>query len=469
MRLLRSAHLLLALALAACGGGSTTVTPPPPPPPPSVDHLVIDNGSFTMNVGETRQLQVRALTATGDVVSGAAITYASTTSATAAVNSSGVVGGVSPGTTTITATSGTKSASITVTVQLVPIVSFTAVIGRATIKTNDTTRIITTLRDANNNLVTDRLISWRSADTTTVLAGPSGIVFGLRPGGPVAITGTIEGKTATVNVLVTPALVASVRIIPDSTTIPPGDSLQLGVEVKDEFGGIVENPEVIWASVDAQLASVSPTGLLRGVQFGTTTVQATVNGITGRMPTRVAIRETAKFRLSIDNRLRYPVNITQNDVLVGQAGASTVTELDRPVTERAVFGWALVRPNGFGETVLDVLPRIDNPTGTIHITVTNVVSDGRVYFTPQIRNLTADKLWLRFPLLDLGTPCLCATSPIELVSREYGYWLLTPQSTMEVYRIDDVNFVGPKVVIPVPIGQVDPLTGVWRFNLIISP
>jgi hypothetical protein len=469
MRLLRPTLLLSVLALAACGGGSTPVTPPPPPPPPSVDHVVIDNAAFTINVGETRQLQVRALTSAGALVSDAVITYSSSTGATATVSNGGLVSAVAPGTTTITATSSGKTATVLVTVQLVPVASFTAVINRQSIKTNDTTRIIATLRDANNAILADRAISWRSSDTTTLLVGPSGVVFGLKPGGPVTVTGTIEGKTAFVTVVVTPALIGTARIIPDSFVLPPGATQQLSVEVKDEFGGVVDNPVVNWASIGAQFASVSPTGLLSGVQFGETTILATVGGVTGQMPVRVAIPETEKFHLSIDNKLRYPLYITQNDVIIGQAGPSTITVIDRPVTEHAVFGWAVVRPNNLGELMLDVMPNINNPTGTITMTVTNVLSDGRVFFTPQVRNFTVDKLWLRFPVLDLGVPCLCATSPLEIVSREYGYWLLTPQSTMEVYQIADVNFTGPKLVIPVPIGQVDPLTGVWRFNLIISP
>ena len=475
MRWIRSSLLLATLAVAACSGGSSTVTPPPPPPTPTVDHVVIDNGNFTSIVGETRQLQVRALTATGDLVTSATVSYASSATAVATVSTTGLVTAVAPGVTTISATSAGKTASVTVTVTLPAVASISVVLQRQVIKTNDTTRVVATLRDASNNILPNRIVNWQSSDSTTVLVGQTGFIFGLRPGGPITITGSIDGLTASVTILVTPALVGSVRIIPDSAVISPDSTMQFRVEVLDEFGGTVDSAQVIWASVQAQIASVSPDGLVRGVQLGDTRILATVGGVTGEAFVTVALPEVAKFRISIDNRLRYPVVITQNDVPIGQASANSITTIERPMTEHAVFAWSLIRPGsingsgGFGEALRGVLPDIANPTGTITMTVTNVLADGRVYFNPRIRDLTPDKVWLKFPVVDQAVPCACAASPFELTSREYGYWLLTPASVLEVYRISDPGMTGTKLTFPVPIGDVEAMTGVWQFDLLIAP
>ncbi len=469
MRSFRSSLVLVALSVAACSGGGTTVIPPPPPPEATVDHVVIDNGDFTINVDETRQLQVRALTATGSLVTDAVVAYTSSAPAAATVSASGLVTSLAPGSTTITATSAGKSASITVTVQLVPIATFSLEIPRQVIKTNDTTQIVTTLRDANNNILQDRMITWESSDSTIVLVGPTGIVFGLSPGGPVTITGRVEGKTASVTILVTPALVGSVRIIPDTALVPPDSSQQFRVEVLDEFGGPVENPLVIWASAAAQIAAVSPTGLVTGVQLGETRVFATVGGVTGESLVRVSLPEVERFTISVDNHLRSPLSITENGVVVGVANASSISTIQRPLTEHAVLGWILIRPGGLGEPMSGSLPDIVNPTGTISMDVTNVLADGRVYFTPVIRSFNGQKNPINFPVVELAALCHCAVSSAETVSRNYGYWRLFPNSVLEVFGQFDAAMAGPKIVVPILMADVEPTTGIWRYNLLLIP
>lgn len=465
----RSSLLLVAISVAACGG-SPTVTPTPPPPTTlTVDHVIIDNGDFSLSVAESRQLQVRSLTSAGELVTTATVSYTTTAAAIATVSSIGMVTAIAPGVATITATSAGKTASIRVTVALTPVASISVALQRQVIKTNDTTRIVATLRDASNAILTGRTVNWQSGDSTLVLVGPTGLIFGLRPGGPVTITGTVDGLTASVTMLVTPALVASVLIIPDTVVVSPDSSLQFRVEVTDEFGGVVENPLVIWASVAAQIARVSSTGLVTGVQLGDALIQATVNGVTGRSLVHVAVPEVAKFHIAVDNHLRYPVIITENGVGVSQAAANSITMVDRPLTPHATMGWFLIRPGGRGEEMRGSLPDIVNPTGTIPMTITNVLDDGRVYFTPVLRSFNGLKNPVNFPIRVSASLCLCAVSSEDSFSRDYGYWLLVPTSVMEIFGPLDGSMTGPKIVVPILAADVEPLTGVWRYNLLITP
>jgi hypothetical protein len=465
----RSSLLLVALSVAACGGGSPTTVVPPPPPTPTVDHVVIDNGNFTLSVAETRLLQVRPLTAAGELVSTATVSFTTSAAATATVSAGGVVTAVAPGIATISATSAGKTATVTVTVRLIPIASISVTLQRQSIKTNDTTRIVATLRDASNAILTGRTVAWQTGDSSIVLVGPTGILFGLRPGGPVTITGSIDGLTASVTILVTPALVGLVQIIPDTTIVSPDSSKQFRVEVTDEFGGTVDTPLVVWASTAAQIAKVSPTGVVTGVQLGDALILATVNGVTGRSLVHVAPPEVAKFHITVDNHLRYPLVITENGVAIAQAGANSITTIDRPLTAHAVLGWDLLRPGGRGELMSGELPDIVNPTGTITMTVTNVLADGRVYFTPVLRSFNSSKNPINFPVRESAALCLCGLSSEDSFSRDYGYWLLVPTSVMEVFQPPDGTMTGPKLVVPIKAADVDPLTGVWRYNLLITP
>ena len=507
----RSSFLLVALSVAACSGSSTVTPTPPPPTTLTVDHVVIDNGDFTLNVVETRQLQVRPLTAAGELVTTATVSFATTAAAIATVSSNGMVSAIAPGVATITATSAGKTASIRVTVVLTPAASISVALQRQVIKTNDTTRIVATLRDASNAILTGRTVTWRSGDSSVVLVGPTGLIFGLRPGGPVTISGSVDGLTASlsssatisifalplalcgaflalyisgqnltiftalgilmvlVTILITPALVASVHIIPDTVVVSPDSSLQFRVEVTDEFGGVVEHPQVIWASVAAQVARVSPTGLVTGVQLGDVLILATVNGVTGQSLVHVAVPEVAKFHISVDNNLRYTLTITENGVGIAQAAPNSITTIDRPLTAHAVIGWILMRPGGRGENMSGALPDIINPTGTIPMTVTNVLADGRVYFTPVLRSFNGSKNPINFPIRESASLCLCAVSSDDAFSRDYGYWLLVPTSVMEIFGPLDGSMTGPKIVVPVLPADVDPFTGVWRYNLLITP
>jgi len=464
----RSSSLLVALSVAACGG-SPTVTPPPPPPTPTVDHIVIDNGDFTLDVGATRQLQVRPLSAAGELVTTATVSYTTSDATVATVGSSGVVMAIAPGVATITATASGKSATVKVTVQLVPVASISIELQRQVIKTNDTTRIVATLRDADNNILAGRVINWQSSDSSIVLIGPTGIVLGLRTGGPVTLSASIQGRSASVTITVTPALVALVRVIPDTTIIAPDSAIQMRVEVTDEFGGIVDGSGAIWASVAAQIARVSTTGLVTGVQVGETRILATVGGVTGESVVKVSVPGTERFLLSVDNRLQFPLSVIQNGVPIGLANANSISTFERPMTERAVFGWVLVRPSGRGEPMSEYLPEILNPTGTILMTATNILADGRVYFTPVLRSFNGEKNLINFPIVESATPCLCAISSEDAFSRDYGYWRLLPESVLEIFGFLDSSMTGPKIVVPILAEEVEPITGIWRYNLFITP
>ncbi len=91
----RSAALAVVLGLLSCTDTVTTVVP--------VSHLELQPASAAVDVGATTQLTAHLSDASGDDVSGRQITWKSDDPALAAVDGSGVVRGVAPGSTTIRA------------------------------------------------------------------------------------------------------------------------------------------------------------------------------------------------------------------------------------------------------------------------------------------------------------------------------------------------------------------------------
>jgi hypothetical protein len=108
---------LLAITLAsalssACGDDGNGDGSPEAP----VETVTVTPNPASVQVGATVQLAATLEDANGNALTGRTVTWASGAAGTATVNGSGVVGGVTPGTVTITATSEGKSGSATVTV-----------------------------------------------------------------------------------------------------------------------------------------------------------------------------------------------------------------------------------------------------------------------------------------------------------------------------------------------------------------
>jgi len=99
------------------GGASLTVTSQAPAP---VATVVVTPSSATITVGSTAQLSATLRDATGAVLTGRIVTWASSNQSRAIVNATGLVTAVSPGAVTITATSEGKSGSSNVTVPTPP-------------------------------------------------------------------------------------------------------------------------------------------------------------------------------------------------------------------------------------------------------------------------------------------------------------------------------------------------------------
>jgi hypothetical protein len=79
-----------------------------------------------------------------------------------------------------------------------------------------------------------------------------------------------------------PSAVASVTIETATTTLHVGNSLLLRVIVSDAQGHELTNRPIDFTSSDERILSVDRTGLVQALAGGTSTIEATSEGITGR-------------------------------------------------------------------------------------------------------------------------------------------------------------------------------------------
>src|SRR6266705_1352466 len=180
------------------GSSAVTVTAGPLP----VASVTVSPASASVPVGQAVQLTATPKDASGNPLTGRAITWASSKTPVGTVNRSGLVTGVVAGSTTITATSEGQSGTSVVTVTLVPVASVTVSPAPASVQAGQTVQLTATQKDANGNTLTGRPITWASSQSSIAGVNASGLVAGVAVGSA-TITATSEGKNGASTITVT--------------------------------------------------------------------------------------------------------------------------------------------------------------------------------------------------------------------------------------------------------------------------
>ncbi len=111
---LRALVFAVALVTAACGGGSNA-GPTTPTPTPALTSIALSISASSLTVGSTAQLTATPKDQSGGTMT-ATVSYASSAPSVASVNASGLVTAVAAGQTVLTASSGSVSNTVTLTV-----------------------------------------------------------------------------------------------------------------------------------------------------------------------------------------------------------------------------------------------------------------------------------------------------------------------------------------------------------------
>src|SRR5688500_5421602 len=157
--MMRSRFALLPLVTLAftmaCGGDD-----PGPPAVATVD--VSATGDIV--VGQTTQLTATPRDASGNSLANRTVTWSTSNTSIATVSNSGVVAGVTAGSASITATVDGKTGSRTVNVVPPPVAAVSVTAAQSTVQTGSTTQATAVLRDAANNVLTGRTVTWSTSD-----------------------------------------------------------------------------------------------------------------------------------------------------------------------------------------------------------------------------------------------------------------------------------------------------------------
>ncbi|HEY0528343.1 MAG TPA: Ig-like domain-containing protein, partial [Gemmatimonadaceae bacterium] len=298
-----------------------TVSPVPPAP---VAKITVTPGSLSLTVGTTGSLTGSTFDSQDATLSGRPIEWSTDAASVATVSSNGVVTAVSPGTANVVATSEGKSATVIVTVTRVPVSSVVLDASSLTLVQGSSQQINGTAKDAAENALTDRVITWSSDNTSVGTVSSTGLVRAVSPG-TATITATSEGKSGSVSVTVTAIAVASVEVSLPRTSVIVGETSQATASTFDASHNALGRP-VVWRSDNEAVATVSVDGLVTTLSAGTAHIIATSADISGSAAIRVDRVSVASVTLDVSS-LRLEEGATHQ--LVAQlkdATQSTLTD-----------------------------------------------------------------------------------------------------------------------------------------------
>ncbi len=169
--------------------------------PRQVASVTVSPATADVSVGGTVQLQARAWDSWNDEISGRTFDWHSSNTARATVSSSGLVRGFSPGQVTITAATGGRSGTATVTVIALPVASVTVEPAEVVMFRKQQRQLTARVRDANGAELTGRQVTWSSSDDKLATVSATGVVSSHRRG-TVTITATSEGVSGTARVTI---------------------------------------------------------------------------------------------------------------------------------------------------------------------------------------------------------------------------------------------------------------------------
>ena len=233
--------------------------------------IALDKSTATVRVNETVTLTPVIVPSTA---ADKTVTWTSSNTNIATVNTSGIVRGISTGTITITATAAngmTAKCSVIVEPAGVEVTGISLDKSSDSVAIGEYTRLTATITPSN---ATDKTVTWTSSNTNVARVS-DGYVFGVAAGSVTITAKTVNGYTRTCSVTVTASTtsgVTGVSISPTSTqTVTAGSYITLTAIISPSSAS---DQTVIWVSSDTTIATVNTSGRVTGVAAGKATIFA---------------------------------------------------------------------------------------------------------------------------------------------------------------------------------------------------
>jgi uncharacterized protein YjdB len=363
----------------------------------------------TFNDGGTRNLTTQAGWTSSD-----------TTVATVGP-SSGVVKGLKPGTATITATLGSLSVNVVLTVTSATLVSISVLPSGPSIAPGTKLAFTATgvFSDSSTQVISSD-VTWSSDNPAVATVGGSGGATAIQQG-TANISAALDSVTGSGLLNVSSAALTSISVSSLSAALAPASIL--ACQATGQFSdGTTQNVTNVatWSSSDNTIATVSPTGIATGQSGGTATITAQVGSVSNSES--VTVESSPLISLSISPLgAPVPAPVTTPFAAIGTFADGTIQNLTASVT------WTSSAPRvaTIGDSSAKGLAKAVSP-GTSTITA---VFAGQV----GTASLTVADATLSFIIVSPSTPGIGTGTSQQFTATGYfsdgSSFSLTPQVT----------------------------------------
>ena len=235
-----------------------------------VSSINFDKTGVSLKVGETVTLTA---TVKPDDATDKTVTW-STSDASVATVSDGVVTAIKLGSATIRAKAGDKEATCAITVEATPVTSVTLDQTSASLKVGETVSLTATVKPDD---ATDKSVTWSSSNTSVATVSSTGVVTAKSAGSAIITVTTKDGsKTATCSVTVKAKTVSVTGVSLDYTslTMTEGETQTLTATISPSNA---TDKSVTWSSSNTSVATVSSAGVVTAKAAGTVTITVKTN------------------------------------------------------------------------------------------------------------------------------------------------------------------------------------------------
>lgn len=265
-------------------------------PVPVVTQIIIPS-SVNVTIGDTYTFSPQIIQEGATTT----LTWKSSNTSVATVNSSGKVTAKTVGTANITCTA-TNGVSATCKVTVTPILVTGVSLNKtsATVNCGSTLQLTATVTPSN---ATNKNVNWKSSNTNVATVNSSGLVTAKTPG-QCTITATAadgSGKSASCTVTVKPVLITDITLNQTESELFLGEKLQLTATISPSNA---TNKTLTWISSNDHVATVNESGMVSSVASGQCIITVSANDDSGKKATcKVTVVNDI---LSIDDAVAVP-------------------------------------------------------------------------------------------------------------------------------------------------------------------
>jgi uncharacterized protein YjdB len=424
---------IIAISEGVEGRAALTVLPP-------VASVAVTLNASSIYTGTTATATAELRDSTGSILVDRVLAWSSSDPAIATVDPvTGLVTGISAGAVNIVATSEGAIGQAELLVVPAPVTTVSVSFQAPSISAGRSTTPTVVLRDANNNVLSQRVVLWSTSDPAVADVDPvTGLVTGVAQG-IATIRATSEGITGEADIGVV-ARVATVAVTLGASSIYTGTTTQASAELLDDANNVLSGLHITWSSSDPGVATVDAvTGVVSGVTGGIAEIRATSEGVTSHASITVVPAPVASVTISVDPS-PVPMNATP-----------TASAVLRDANSNVLTGRAIT----WGSSNL-LVARIDPTTGVV-----TPVAVGVVTITATSEGVSGQTILGVTEVLDFASDWSTATGTSITAVFENGKWNGVPAVIGGGGPLDALQVV-PAAGLDFPSGMANVLKVLFR-------